>query len=590
MIKLSVVMPTFNRREVLRRTLPALEAQDLPAAQFEVLIVDDGSTDGTLEFLEQWRPRFAFRALKAPHRGAGAARNVGIFAAQGEQVLFLDDDLIAPPELLRLHCEAHENAPEPHIVHGPIFVAPGSAKTIIRHITELFYAEYNRGLTAEMELRYPGGIGPSIAMLSSMVNSSMPREALLQCGGFDESILAAEDLELGLRLWKMGLPLHCRPAAFVHEFYVKSSGNYLRRQAVALGGGDLRAVHKHPEYRPYSSMASFGDTRAGKRWLRNLVMRSPLSPVPLLALPLKLEERFFDNEQLRRLGERVFRVAERIQRLRSGLAAAGSWKQLSDEFDHRLPVLMYHHVGPERAGISREWSVTPEQFERQVRYLARKGYKGIWPSDWLRWLRDGTGLPKKPVLISFDDAYADTADFALPILQRHGMKAAVFVVTQRVGATNTWDEAQGSGTLQVMTSDAIRTWATQGVEFGAHSRTHANLTTLDGAELDAEIAGSHDDLAEILGEPVLSFAYPFGEQNEATRTAAKKAFELAFCSEEGLNYLRSDSCLLNRTYVGPETSLMELGLILKFGSTKAVREWRVRLALRTRLKHMLGRA
>ena len=589
MIKLSVIIPTFNRRSVLERTLPTLMAQDFPADAFEILVVDDGSTDGTLELLRDWKSVCAFRALKAPHRGAGAARNVGIHAAVGEYVLFLDDDLLTPPDLLRQHYEAQAESRERHIVHGPIYVAPGSAKTIIRHITELFYAEYNRSLTAEMELRYPEGIGPRIAMLSSMVNSSMPREALLRVGGFDEGIWAAEDLELGLRLWKMGLPLHCRPSAFVHEFYVKSSDNYLRRQAMALGPGDLRATHKHPEYRPYSSMAAFGETRTGKRWLRNLVMRLPVSPAPLLALPLRLEKSFFDIVPLRNAGVRIFRVAERIQRLRSGYKAAGSWKKLEAEFDQRLPALMYHHVGPERAGTYREWTVSPEQFERQIRWLAKKGYSGITPSQWLRWLRDGTALPAKPVLITFDDGFAETAEFALPILRRYGFGAVMFVVTQRLGGNNTWDEAQGSGTLELMTAEQVQYWAGQGIEFGSHSRTHPDLTKLAPEACAAEVEGSKLDLAA-LGVQAVAFAYPFGEQNDGVRAVVRQHYALGFGTDEGFNYLRTDRDLLRRVYVGPGDSGLEFGLSVRLGGTQVLRHWRVRLGLRTRLRRLLGRA
>src|ERR1700722_2374074 len=185
MIKLSVIIPTFNRRHVLERTLPALLAQDLPAEDYEILIVMDGSNDGTVELLRGWKPKFAFRALEAPHRGPGAARNVGIRAATGELVLFLDDDLIAGPDLLRQHCASHSGS-DFDIIHGPIYVAAESSQTIIRHVVERRYESYYRNLNPAMRLRFPEGIPASIAVLSSLVNSSMPRDLLVRSDGFDE--------------------------------------------------------------------------------------------------------------------------------------------------------------------------------------------------------------------------------------------------------------------------------------------------------------------------------------------------------------------------------------------------------------------
>ncbi len=234
MIKLSVVIPTFNRRQVLERSLTTLLKQDLPPDEYEIIVAVDGSTDSTPELLSSWKPPCAFRAIEAPHRGAGAARNVGIHAAVGELILFLDDDLLCGPDLLRLHCAAH-SAPEPRVVHGPIYIAPDSSQSIIRHVTEEFYESYYRPLDPEMELHYPMPIGNSIAVLSSLVNSSMPRDMLLKSGGFDEEILAAEDLELGLRLWKMGLSFRYLPSAAALECYIKSSREYLHGQAKSLG-------------------------------------------------------------------------------------------------------------------------------------------------------------------------------------------------------------------------------------------------------------------------------------------------------------------------------------------------------------------
>ena len=193
-------------------------------------------------------------------------------------------------------------------------------------------------------------------------------------------------------------------------------------------------------------------------------------------------------------------------------------------------------------------TVSAEKFEQQIRWLAERGFKGICPRDWLEWLRTGNGLSDKPILLTFDDAYADTAEYALPILKRYGFGAAIFVVTHRLGGTNTWDEAEGCGTLHLMTAEQIRQWAGQGIEFGAHSRTHPHLNSLSIAEMEAEVKGSKDDLAALLGHSPASFAYPYGDSNDAVLDLVRKEFDIAFSVEEGLNYLSSDPHWLRRAY------------------------------------------
>ncbi len=201
-----------------------------------------------------------------------------------------------------------------------------------------------------------------------------------------------------------------------------------------------------------------------------------------------------------------------------------------------------------------------------MRWLARRGYAGIRPSDWLAWRRGEAALPDKPVLITFDDAYADVAEYALPVLDGYGFGAAVFVVTGQVGKTNTWDERQGSGTHPLMTAQQIRQWAGQGIEFGAHSRTHPDLRSLPAAELAEEIEGSKKDLTNLLGAPVLCFAYPYGESNAAVRQCAGAAFALAFGGDEkGLNHLATELDLLRRIMVWPQDSWLDLALCVRFG-------------------------
>jgi peptidoglycan/xylan/chitin deacetylase (PgdA/CDA1 family) len=250
--------------------------------------------------------------------------------------------------------------------------------------------------------------------------------------------------------------------------------------------------------------------------------------------------------------------------------------------------LLYHRIGPMRPGTHRDLTVSPERFERQMQWLAHRGYMGINPTDWLGWIRDGKRLPAKPILLTFDDAYADTAEYGLPILKMYGFSGAVFVVTDRLGATNTWDEVRGRETFQLMTGEQIRYWACRGIEFGAHTRTHPHLTQLTATELSEEVAGSKRDLSATLGYPVASFAYPYGEYSDTVLNLVRSEFDLGFSVQEGLNYLSSDRHLLRRSYVGPDDSLIEFALCVRRGGIGTIRSWRIKLALRTRLRRVLG--
>lgn len=256
------------------------------------------------------------------------------------------------------------------------------------------------------------------------------------------------------------------------------------------------------------------------------------------------------------------------------------------EVRRSCPALLYHRVGPFRPGAHVELTVSPERFERQIRWLVRRGYSGISPTDWLASARGSKPLPPKPIMLTFDDAYADTAEYALPVLQRNGFSGAVFVVTGRLGGTNTWDEAEGSETLRLMTEEQVRYWAMRGIEFGAHSRTHPHLPKLSEARIADEVMGSKNDLAGLLENPVASFAYPYGEFSAEVLKFVQDGFDLAFTAEEGMNDLQDDPYLLKRAFVGPNESFCEF--IFNVRSGRSMRGWRIKLALRTRLRKLFG--
>jgi glycosyltransferase involved in cell wall biosynthesis len=108
-MKISVVTPTHNKLANLQRTLGSLAAQDLSPEEYDVVVVDDGSTDGTPGFLESHRPDHGFAVVRQENnRGRAAARNLGLARAEGDLVVFLDDDMELVPGFLRVHREFHE--------------------------------------------------------------------------------------------------------------------------------------------------------------------------------------------------------------------------------------------------------------------------------------------------------------------------------------------------------------------------------------------------------------------------------------------------------------------------------------------------
>ena len=256
----------------------------------------------------------------------------------------------------------------------------------------------------------------------------------------------------------------------------------------------------------------------------------------------------------------------------------------------RLPVLIYHRVGPADPDPRSRWLTVPtEKFARQVQRLRRRGYHAIRPAEWLAFRERGQPLPPKPILITFDDGYAEVAEHALPILAEHGLGATIFVVTGQIGGTNAWDESTGFPLRRLMSADDIRRWAARGFEFGGHSHRHRDLTALSAAELDDELATCRSELAALVGAAPVSFAYPYGAHNEAVRAATARAFGLAFGITEGLNDASADLFDLRRTYVFPDDLTVDFVSRARLGYS-LLRRVQGHVRLRTRLARAFGRS
>lgn len=225
----------------------------------------------------------------------------------------------------------------------------------------------------------------------------------------------------------------------------------------------------------------------------------------------------------------------------------------------RLPVLLYHSVSPRPGERHPELTVTTAKFVEQMALLARKGFVGIRASAWLAALRGESSLPRRPILITFDDAYASVADHALPILAEHGFSALVFVISQQVGGRSFWDDEP------LMSREQILDWRERGIEFGSHTRTHPRLPAIDMSAMRAEIAGSADDLLLLLGSRVESLAYPYGDYDERVVRMARANYDLAFTTEEGINDRRTDRGLYKRPMILPNDSILDFLMKVRIG-------------------------
>ena len=181
--------------------------------------------------------------------------------------------------------------------------------------------------------------------------------------------------------------------------------------------------------------------------------------------------------------------------------------------------------------------------------------------------------------MTFDDGYADLARYAFPVLIRHGFRATVFVVTGEVNGQDRWNDTLGGDRLGLLSAEQIREWAQLGIEFGAHGRSHCDLTQLDDQALWAEVDGSQADLAAVLGTTPRSFAYPFGRYDEAVLRAVARVFDVAFTIEEGLNPAAVNPLLLRRSRVDPSDSRFAIAMRLRYGRNRLLmaRQFAVRV-------------
>ncbi len=237
-LKISLVIPTYNRKTSLQRVLGALQKQTIPLEDFEVIVVSDGSADGTNEYLGDLQNRsgqageLQLRAIFQPNQGVAVARNNGFSATQTELVLFLDDDVIPAPGLVKAHLDYQ---PRDVIVLGPM-LTPLDTRLApwVMWEQRMLEKQYSAMLAGKWE--------PTARQFYTG-NTSLYKKYLQQAGGFDPAFRRAEDVELAYRLKDMGCRFVFNHKAEAYHYADRSFASW-NNSAHAYGRNDVIMARK----------------------------------------------------------------------------------------------------------------------------------------------------------------------------------------------------------------------------------------------------------------------------------------------------------------------------------------------------------
>jgi peptidoglycan/xylan/chitin deacetylase (PgdA/CDA1 family) len=213
-----------------------------------------------------------------------------------------------------------------------------------------------------------------------------------------------------------------------------------------------------------------------------------------------------------------------------------------------VPILAYHQVG-EGDDI---YSVTASQFEEQMEYLQKNGYHAISLADLFDSYEGKGSLPAKPIIITFDDGYADNYVTALPIMEEHNMSATVFIVPSLIG------------TLDYLSWDQVVQMQQRHTEIGSHTMSHVAMNEISAGEQRLEAVTSKAVLEQQLGKSIQFLAYPYGQFSATAQQILKEAGYKGACSGiPGLNDKKTNSYALRRINVPqPKYGLWEFRLRL----------------------------
>jgi peptidoglycan/xylan/chitin deacetylase (PgdA/CDA1 family) len=213
---------------------------------------------------------------------------------------------------------------------------------------------------------------------------------------------------------------------------------------------------------------------------------------------------------------------------------------------NKIQILMYHQVGNfAPMQTHRATYCDHRRFALQMRYLKMAGYRVISMRDAVQALQGELPVPPKAVVLTFDDAYENFYEYALPHLHAHGFPATVYAISRMLGKNADWLASDGHHAAPLMSAARLRELLGLGIEIGSHSSSHVRLGGLAAARVREETIRSKMELEDALGSGVDHFCYPYGSHDRQAMEAVAEA-----------GYRSATTC--ERAAAGPGNDLLAL--------------------------------
>jgi peptidoglycan/xylan/chitin deacetylase (PgdA/CDA1 family) len=254
---------------------------------------------------------------------------------------------------------------------------------------------------------------------------------------------------------------------------------------------------------------------------------------------------------------------------------------------------MYHSISSYASKGFSACIVSSEAFDKHLSYLEQNHYTSLTVSQLVLAMANGDNtLPPRPVVLTFDDGFADFYSSALPTLQRHGFNATLYITTSFVEGTSRWLENIGEGDRLMLTWEQLAEINASGIECAAHTHTHPKLDMLPPSAARDEIVRSKELLEDHLSQRISSFAYPFGfYSSRVMRIVRESGFDSACAIRRKMSSLHDNTYALARLMILPDTTVDVLDITLSRGRGPLVAPpvERIHLDLRTHVRSTYGR-